>query len=231
MKTIYFLYLLFNICNALKTISITSGGLHGFYMFGICKFIKKNYGMEKTILYGASAGAWNSLYLSLKEDNDNFESYISSMNVSKVKNLYTIENNIKKSILSNYDVDDFYLNKNNICVGVIEKYRIKRKIFSQFDSLEDIIDCCMASSHIPYITNGALLYKYKKYNCLDGGIFPLPNPDSVQPSIIIEPNIWNNKEIDKYSDIRNLNIPKLIELGYEDSIKNKYELDFLLKYD
>ena len=111
MKTIYFLYLLFNICNALKTISITSGGLHGFYMFGICKFIKKNYCMEKTILYGASAGAWNSLYLSLKEDNDNFESYISSMNVSKVKNLYSIENNIKKSILSNYDVNDFYLNK------------------------------------------------------------------------------------------------------------------------
>lgn len=230
MKIIFFLYLLIYVCDALNTISITSGGLKGFYMFGICKFIKENYNLENTELYGASAGSWNSLYLSMKDDNKKFHDYIYSMKVDNLKNLYNIEEIIKKDTLTNFNENNFDLSKINICVGVIKSYKIKKKIFSKFDNLEDVIDCCMASSHIPYITNGSPVYKYKKYTCLDGGIFPLPHPDNVRTSLIIEPNIWNNKEMDKYCDISKLNIPKLIELGYEDAKKNRYELDFLLGY-
>lgn len=230
MKVLNFLYLFVCICNATKIISITSGGLKGFYMFGVCKYIKENYDLKNAKFYGASAGAWNSLYLSLKETNENFYNYVCSMNVDNLKNLYNIEENIKSSILNKYSNKDFKLSKLNLCVGVLKKCSIKKKIFSEFDNIEDAIDCCMASSHIPYITNGSPLYKYKKYNCIDGGFFPLPHPTNETPTIIIEPNMWKNKEVDLYADIKNLNIRKLVEIGYKDACKNKYELDFLLGY-
>ena len=60
-------------------------------MFGISKYIKENYNLNNFHFYGASAGSWNSLYLSQKNiDNLLFKQLI-SMNLHSFKNLYDIE--------------------------------------------------------------------------------------------------------------------------------------------
>ena len=69
LKYIVFCYLI--ICNnALKSIIIKPGGVKGFYMMGICKYIRDHYSLIDYQYYGSSAGSWNSLYLSC---NDNKE--------------------------------------------------------------------------------------------------------------------------------------------------------------
>ena len=51
-----------------KLITITPGGLQGFYVLGICTYIKENYDLSNYVFSGASAGSWNSLFLSYKYD-------------------------------------------------------------------------------------------------------------------------------------------------------------------
>jgi hypothetical protein len=51
-----------------KIISISPGGMKGFYLFGISSYIKKNYKLDNYVFSGASAGAWNSLFMCFKKN-------------------------------------------------------------------------------------------------------------------------------------------------------------------
>ena len=62
--------LFIGLSNSIKIISSKAAGLKGFYMLGVSKYIKDNYDLSDTIFYGASAGSWNSLYLSNIIPND-----------------------------------------------------------------------------------------------------------------------------------------------------------------
>lgn len=46
-------------------ITISPGGIYGFYTLGTCSYIKNNYNISDYIFSGASAGSWNSLYMVL----------------------------------------------------------------------------------------------------------------------------------------------------------------------
>ena len=54
---------------------LSPGGLRGFYTHGICKFIRYNYDLSNYTYYGASAGAWNSLYMSVKPNKESLNLY------------------------------------------------------------------------------------------------------------------------------------------------------------
>ena len=55
------------------------------------------------------------------------------------------------------------------------------------------MNCCLASSHIPYITNPSLYYTYKLPS-IDGGFFENPHQMNYV-NLIIDSNIWNNTYI------------------------------------
>ena len=55
-----------------ETISISPGGLQGFYLIGIVDFLKHNYNLDSYLLTGASAGAWSCLLMSYKGDTKKF---------------------------------------------------------------------------------------------------------------------------------------------------------------
>ena len=206
---------------SLNVISIKPGGLLGFYQFGICKYIKHNCDLKNSKFYGSSAGSWNSLYLSKKNDDDNlFHDIILDVNNYNYKNLYEIQQKIKLDILNSFNEDDFNLDSLNVCTTEYNKFKFKKKIFSNFDNLNDAIDCCIASSHLPILTNGKIFHKYKQKLYVDGGFFKYPTPLNVKSDLIISPNMWNNKEIYNYNNINHLNIEKLIECGYNDAEKN-----------
>ena len=52
-----------------KVIVSTPGGLFGYYFMGVSSFIKEHYDLSDYVFTGASAGAWNSLFLSLNKEN------------------------------------------------------------------------------------------------------------------------------------------------------------------
>lgn len=207
-----------------KIISIRSGGLKGFYMFGICKYIKDNYNLDNFYYFGASAGAWNSLFLSEINNNEKLYNYLIDLKINNFKNMYEIELLLKNFILNNYNDDDFDLYKLNLCVAVINGCRINKKIFSNLYTLDNALECCLASSHIPYITSFNPTYTYKNFNCIDGGIFKDPHNKLIKPNLLIYPDIWDNQKINDYANIHNLDIKNLIFQGYKDAYLNSEEL-------
>ena len=225
-----------------KLISISPGGLKGFYELGILSYIKDNYDMENYIFSGASAGAWNALFMCYKKDTKKFVFNLLDFKLSQIKNLKDLEYFLKYKILTNYDNDDFDLRRLFIGVTTIKNLKKRTNIFSDFDNLEDAINCCIASSHIPLITGG-LTNRYHNMYTFDGGFSSYPYLNFTENVLHITPGMWKklnneNSKFKIFKPLRSLNIVlelftlrkngnfmELFDHGYEDAKSNKELLD------
>ncbi len=225
---ILFCLILYLQVTTMKIINIYPGGLHGFYMMGICKYVKQNYNIKDFKYYGASAGSWNSLFLCYNKNDEDFIQGINKLMINdRPKNIHQLQLKIKDFLIENYDSSDFDLDKLHISVAEIQKppFRIKKKIYQQFTTLENATNCCIASSHLP-IFSGKIGYKYNNHYCLDGGIFMNPFL-TTNNTLNIGPFMWKNKK--KYkNNLKKLNIEESILNGYEDAKENKDYLDSYL---
>lgn len=244
----------------MKLISLSPGGLKGFYLMGITTFIKENYCLDDYVFSGASAGAWNALYMTYKGDPKEFMLRVLDERANSAKTVIDVKNTIKNNILKNYKNEDFELEK--LFIGV--KTFSGTVIYSNFESVEDALDCCIASSHIPLITGGLLNLYHNKYT-FDGGF--AEHPYLQIPSLLhITPTIWEKNELDDFgrrSDknddkpkektcIQKINDKKLClditqyttlfsrdkydflktyERGYNDTKKNRRKLDYIFMND
>ena len=226
-----------------KIISISPAGYKGIYCTGICTFIKKNYNLDNYIFSGASAGSWNALLMCYKNDVSVFKHEILLNSLNNTESIIDFELLMKKNLLEKFNNNDFELNRLFIGVTTLNGCIPSATIYSNFKTLEDAIDCCIASSHIPLITGG-IINKYNNIYSFDGGFSKYPYLNSTKSVLHISPNIW---ELTKYNDknINNLytdnqifninlfskhkyNFSELYENGYNDTLKNKKILDILL---
>lgn len=213
-----------------RMITISPGGIYGFYTLGSCAYIKENYNLTDYIYSGASAGSWNSLYMVLKNDY-NFSKGILDIDTDNISSICELEYAIKNSILNIYSTKDFDLTRVFIGVTVLKKKKLKTSIYTNFEDLKDAIDCCIASSHIPFVTGGAIK-RYKDMLSFDGGFSKYPYIRNVEPVLHIEPSMWNkNKNVGcseshlfNFKKKRHL-IKELFNRGYNDALKNKDVLD------
>ena len=189
-----------------KLISISPGGLKGFYELGILSYFKDNYDMDNYIFSGASAGAWNALFMCYKYDSKKFVFNLLDYKLSQIKSIKTLEYYLKYKLITNYDVDDFDLRRLFIGVTTIKKFRPVTNIFSDFNSLEDAINCCIASSHIPLISGG-LTNRYHNMYTFDGGFSKYPYLNFTENVLHITPGMWkklnNKKTFENINEINN----------------------------
>lgn len=219
-----------------KVISLSTGGFRGFIQLGVCKFIKENYDLTDYVFSGASAGAWNSLFLSFKKYYPEFHEKVLDDSIHKTKNIRELEILIKNNILTNFKTDDFELDKLFIGVTTIHPLGSKVTIYSNFTDLEDAVDACVASSHIPYLTKKGFINMYRNTITFDGGF----SKDPYLPNAIINitPDIWKPKTNEnkfaqnfKVTDYTTMffrdhySFNEMIEKGYYDSKQNKEYLD------
>lgn len=217
-----------------KLISISPGGYKGIYMLGTCAYIKENYDISNYIFSGASAGAWNSLMMvcnkNIIEQKDNIINY----SIDNSKNIFELEKLLKSRIMTYYKTEDFDLERLYIGVTTLDKMKINTKIYYNFEHLEDAIDCCIASSHIPLITGG-MFHIYKNILSFDGGFSNHPYLHKIESIMHITPSIWKdmknkNKKIN-YEEFTTLfskdkyDFFELFKNGYEDAKANKEYLD------
>ena len=234
-----FLFLLKQNYHNKKVITLSPGGFRGFYVLGLCKYIKEHYDLTDYVFSGASAGAWNSLFLSHNGSSDKFVDSVMSVDIKKQKSLYNVQQNIKETLLEFFDDSDFDFQKLYIGTTIIKNFGFRPIIYSDFNSLEDAIDCCIGSSHIPFITGG-FKYNYRGVNTYDGGFVKFPYLNNEYSSIHITPSIWNpeestiekikrkKKRLSDYSTLFNKNGHDIKELyinGYTDAEKNKDKLN------
>ena len=227
-----------------KLILLSPGGFKGFYLMGISAFIKENYVLDGHIFSGASAGAWNALLMTYKHNVSDIVSVLVNDECAKIKDAYGLEKYLKQQIMLNYETDDFELEKLFIGLTTISSYGIKTQIYSDFENLEDAIDCCIGSSHIPYIT-GKLTNTYHNTYTFDGGFSKYPYLNVSRPVLHITPSMWkniNNETIPtrqnqklNISDYTTLfsrgkyNFKLLYEEGYNDAKVNQWYLDNILQ--
>ncbi len=223
-----------------KLILLSPGGFKGFYLMGISAFIKENYILDGHIFSGASAGAWNALLMTYKHNVSDIVNVLVNDECSKIKDAYGLEKYLKKQIMANYKTDDFELEKLFIGLTIINNYRIKTQIYSDFENLEDAIDCCVGSSHIPYVT-GNLINTYHNTYTFDGGFSKYPYLKTSPPVLHITPSMWkhmyNNTLVTTQNERLNIsdyttlfsrgkyNFKLLYEEGYNDAKLNRWYLD------
>ncbi len=229
-----------------KLITISPGGCKGFYLAGILTFIKENYDTTDFIYSGASAGAWNALFMSFKGDTLALVYDILDINIIKAKNLNELQYLLKYKLLSRYKTEDFDLNKVFIGVTTFKFFTPVINIYTDFDDLEDTINCCIASSHIPLITGG-IYNRYKNLFSFDGGFSKYPYLEKKR-LLHVSHSMWKNnvstnninkKEkwkyyfeyLNRFSEFFLMSKNNLVELfdnGYYDAKINKKYFDDIL---
>jgi hypothetical protein len=223
-----------------KIITVSPGGFKGFYLLGILTYIKEKYDVDNFIYSGASAGSWNSLFMCYKGNNMDFVYNLLDYNIKKAKSITELEYLMKYKLLTSYKDDDFDLRRLFIGVTTLKYFTPITNIFSDFESLEDAINCCIASSHIPLVT-GTITNKYHNMYTFDGGFSSYPYLNKNDKVLHISPSMWDElnsknkngvkcdiKTIAKFSELFSISKNNLLELfddGYHDAKNNKHHLD------
>lgn len=199
-------------------ISLSPGGIFGYYDTGTCTTVKKNFNITNTIYSGASAGSWNTIFMSYKYNIDDLIKNILNIPINKKTSFQNIQLMLKNKLYEKYNSDDFNLNDIYISVTVFENFSFTKYIYTNFRSLEDALNCCIASSNIPFIT-GNLILKYENKISYDGGFFKDPYFLIKKPILQINSNMWNRNHSILSSFIKK-NINELYNEGINDSVKN-----------
>jgi len=222
-----------------KIISISPAGYKGFYVMGVCKYIKQNYNLDDYIFTGASAGAWNSLLLCFKRDIEEIQNCVIEDSLQKTGSINELENLIKNKILTSYKTEDFDLRRLFIGVTTIDKYKSNTTIFSGFDNLEDALNCCVASSHIPFVSGG-FKHIYRNLLTFDGGFSKFPYLNTTKSVLHITPNMWREPygvpsakfNITDYTTLfskEQFLFNEMVENGYKDTVKNSDKLAAIMQ--
>ena len=136
---------------------------------------------------------------------------------------------MKKRILTHFEMSDFQLSRLHICVSVKPSWYplLRKHIIKDFEDLDDVVESCIASSHLPFVSNGNFFYEYRNKKCIDGGAFRFPyrKRDKITPDFILCPESWKNKKIIDMNRIYNMDVHQLIYNGYNDAYKNRERLD------
>lgn len=231
-----------------KLITISPGGFKGFYMLGVVTYIKTFFDLDddEFIFSGSSAGSWNCLVMSYKGDPytlyPRVRKIIKSVNDEfKKKTIQDTQKQMRAAILEKFDDSDFDYNKIYIGIttnkgcDIFSKFSRKTIIYNYFQNLDDVIDACMASSHIPFITGGHK-YRFRNIDAYDGGFSKYPYLKLTEPYLKITPNIWGTEDkkfgIERFTTLfskRKYDLIELFDSGFLDSFENHATLASLFK--
>ena len=130
-------------------IVISPGGRYGMYNLGICHYIKNHFNIKNKKIVGFSAGAWNALFMSIKNKNMNeILRKIFKMNKDKLSNMLKKT----KNIVDEYSIDDFDIKNLHIATTTCNMFTNDLVIHNNFLTIEDLTRCCVSSSFIPFLT-------------------------------------------------------------------------------
>ncbi len=218
-----------------KIITISPGGLAGFYMLGIITYINENYDTSQFDILGASAGAWNTLPMVYNGPintivTDILVNYQHIDDQNEVTSIYQLQSNLKNLLLENYEDKHFDLERANIATTCITKTGFEQIIISDITTLEQATDCCIASSHIPFIT-GKGVPKINNKRLFDGGFDKFP-PTELEHCLNISPNMWGTDLTPHFKELLNIKNLRTFEgfyqKGYYESKNNRNILDYFL---
>ena len=157
-------------------------------------------------------------------DNGNNNNLNNNYNVKINKNLEEFQQIIKKNIINNYKNVDINNIPISVVVSRINNFKIVNEKINKFNSLNELLDICICSSYIPYISGKTFSMKYKNNNYIDGGIFRnlhhFDCVDKCESSIYIHKQMAKRKfEYKDYFYLDKNTSRKLFNYGWSDCEK------------
>jgi len=211
-------------------IIISPGGYNGFYMLGICHYIKNNFDITNKKILGFSAGSWAGMFLCLNNDLSNdcvnkiFKQINKCCHLAKMPDIF-------KNAIKNYKYDD--LDISNLHIGMTDVHNRNVYIHNGFLTIRDCINSCIGSSFVPYVTYNDVVYFYNNKCVVDGGVFYknyIKNID--RKTLLINPKLFRpnyNPNGNRFAGFKKpkRNLYDLYLLGYNNARNNH---DYLKQY-
>lgn len=231
-----------------KVITISPGGYKGYYLLGVTSYIREHFRTDQCIFSGASAGAWLSLMMTYRGNHSLLLKDLDVLSPEFVKqNLKQIQEKMTRKILEKYHTEDFDLKRLYIGVSRVRRFHVETDIYSDFHDLNDAVQCCQASSHIPFITGG-MFRLYDRRLTFDGGFSVYPYLNETEPILHVCTEVWTddkekrekwNRQNPLVKNIRivmeqttlfsrdKINLVELYWKGYQDTAQNHGKLEKL----
>ena len=213
-----------------KFISIAPAGLYGAYTLGITSFILDNYNTENFLFLGGSSGSWNSLIGCYKYNSKDLVDKLLLQSFFEKSSVSKLQDNLSNYFLENYNSSDFNLDRLYMSVSVFDNFRLVNKVIANFTSLNDAIESCRASCHIPLLTSDQFIRRYRGNIVFDAGFTIFP-PRNLFDFFIISANKYNSENL-QYAlsglikrNFSNEIINELYNKGYNDALDHKKDLD------
>ena len=151
-----------------------AGGYIAWYL-GYAKYLQDNYDLSSATFAGTSAGSIVAIFLaagiSLEDVWHNWFLRI----LDELPQKFQFPNNefvpiAKKHANKLLAAKSFKCLKGRVHISLTDK-NIQRVSISEFHSLDDMLDCAIASCHVPWVINGSSMLEYRENWYLDGSLY------------------------------------------------------------
>ena len=168
-----------SIAKAFTNINVYGTGLFLPYSMGVIGYIKKNIVIPDFKITGISGGAWCSLLYTQEEDlsdHDKIWSYTVGNNTTKIKlqsDMKKFQKNVEDNLKLRYkNREPKNLDKISIISTKLDGalFKMKTEEKNDFTNINDVIDFCLCSSYLPYLSGSTFSKKYKGSRYIDGDI-------------------------------------------------------------
>lgn len=224
---------------AYVNINVYGTGLYLPYSAGVIGYIKKHIPIKEYKITGISGGAWCSLLYTQEDDISNHDilwDYAIGKNVSRISlynDMIMFQKNIETNMKNKYArVPPKNLDKITIVSTNVNKfYNFHNYKMSAFENTNDLIDSCLCSSYIPYLSGKSFSKKYKGNSHIDGELYNSykykeHNIDIPGNTISIHRNMWGRKfEKSNYLYLDKEKSRELFEYGWKDTDINRLKLE------
>ncbi len=174
------------------------GGAGSFpYYIGIARYLQENYDLRNTSFAGCSAGCFPAIALSAKICDGRFYNKVLLPSIKDIQKtniqnglmfrdamlgsdwIKHLKKHVKTAIVESGNFDN--INKKcSLLVTHVDTNNVKPEFIRKWDSVDDLIDCCITSSWIPVIFGG-FFKQFRKGDCVDGGFSNIFSNNSRNP--------------------------------------------------
>uniref|UniRef100_A0A1D2AF26 Patatin n=2 Tax=Auxenochlorella protothecoides TaxID=3075 RepID=A0A1D2AF26_AUXPR len=159
-------------------ISCCGGGIFFFWELGVLLYLQKQFDLGGVQVRGASAGALLSTLVACDVD---LEKALASATV-RIRRVEAMERKLGLVGLAGQLVGDWLADllpedaaqrahRRGLHIVVTEVPSFRLTTVKRFDSKQDLVQANLASTHIPFFTDGAPSYDYKGQPCIDGSLW------------------------------------------------------------
>lgn len=194
--------------------NVGSTGILFPYTLGALAYIKKHINPTNYTLTGISGGAWCSVIYHLEPNIDDPD-YLwtifvgdkqKKINLLRRSSMETFQETVATNFKERYkEVDTRDIPISIVTTQVQKGYRLRNILVNKFDNIDDLVNYCLCSSYIPYISGKTLSLDYKNAKYMDGVICT----DKICISNCINSKTWG----------RNYSLKERIFLDYHHSKK------------